>query len=72
MSSKALGCQNPITYPYSTVSAMNPRQQASPISVLLGLGLLVGRVSLIETGLMGAMGIGRTGVGLVIVISRAE
>jgi hypothetical protein len=49
---------------------MNPTKQASPISVLLGLGLLVGRVSLIETGFMGATGIGRTGVGLVIVISQ--
>jgi len=46
--------------------------QASPISVLLGLGLLVGRLSLIETWVMGAMGVVRIGVGSVIEISRIK
>jgi hypothetical protein len=45
---------------------MNPVMQASPINVLLGLGLLVGRLSLIETFAAGAMGVIRGGgVGLV-------
>ena len=69
---KALGGQYPITYPYNTARTMKPRTQASPISVLLGLGLLVGRVSLIETGLMGATGVGRIGIGSVMVISKVR
>jgi hypothetical protein len=64
--------QYPITDPYSTARAMNPSTQASPISVLLGLGLLVGRLSLIETCVMGAMGVVRMGVGSVIEISRGS
>ena len=35
---------------------------ANPIRVLLGLGLLVGRLSLIEGGVTEATGAGRTGV----------
>jgi hypothetical protein len=34
---------------------MNPTTQASPISALFGLGLLVGRVSFIETFATGAL-----------------
>jgi hypothetical protein len=41
--------QNPMTFQYSAKSAMPPMMQASPISVLLGLGLLVGKLSLMET-----------------------
>ena len=46
---QAVDSQNPIIFQYSTKKVMNPMIQASPISVLLGLGLLVGRLSLIET-----------------------
>ena len=66
------GGQNPIADPYNTARAMNPSTQASPISVLLGLGLLVGRLSLIETCVIGATGVVRIGVGSVIEISRGS
>jgi len=59
---QAVDSQNPIIFQYGTKRVMNPMIQASPISVLLGLGLLVGRLPLIETCAMGAMGAGRIGV----------
>jgi hypothetical protein len=62
--------QNPIVFPYSTKRAMTPTMKASPISVLRGLGLLVGRLSLIETCVMGTMGAVRSGVGSLMKISR--
>lgn len=68
----AAGGQNPITDPYNTARTMTPSTQASPISVLLGLGLLVGRLSLMEACLMGAIGVVCMGVGSVIEISRGS
>jgi hypothetical protein len=41
---------------------MADTMMANPIRVLLGLGLLVGRLSLIEGGATEATGTGRTGV----------
>jgi hypothetical protein len=70
----ARASQNPMIFPYSTSRTMVPRAMASPISVLLGLGLLVGSESLIETGDIGAIatgtiGAGWSGVGVVMEIS---
>jgi hypothetical protein len=57
-------------FQYSTKRAMNPRMQESPTSVLLGFGLFVGRLSLIETLAMGAMGaVWSGGVGLVMKVT---
>jgi hypothetical protein len=57
-------------FQYSTKRLMAPIIQVSPISVLLGLGLLVGRLSLIDTFAMGAKGRAEIGVvGLVMEIS---
>ena len=53
---QAVDSQNPIIFQYSTKRMMNPMTQASPISVLLGLGLLVDRPSLIETMRHGSHG----------------
>jgi hypothetical protein len=72
-SPEPVGPQNPIIFQYTTKRVMNPMIQASPVSVLLGLGLLVGRLSLIETCAMGAMGAWRiVVVGLVMKISWGQ
>jgi hypothetical protein len=53
---------------------MDPPMTLRPISVLLGLGLLVGKLSLIETFFMGSTEAGRIGdvVGLVMKLSRGR